>query len=151
MLKKEIKLILTEDLNIRYCRILERAETLDAEDIPITDAKEILWIEDILHERLIKAIGHDFYPPDRIEKEKRLRTSVSNERNQPQVKLLSSVQTKPETTIGNKIKLKVTVKSSIGTKVAEFDIEVDSKNEADLLVGKEIRKLGLKGTTYKLS
>ena len=66
-LKKEIKIIPTGDLNTRYCRILERAEILDANDIPVADAREILWIEDELRDRLIKDVGHDFYPPDRIE------------------------------------------------------------------------------------
>ncbi len=64
--KKEIKLASTEDLNTRYCRILERADMSDVEDIPVSDAREILWIEDVLRQRLIKAIGHDFYPPDKI-------------------------------------------------------------------------------------
>ena len=63
LLKKEINSISTEDLNTRYCYILGRGETLDADDIPVTDAREILWIEDELHKRLIRLIGHDFYPP----------------------------------------------------------------------------------------
>ena len=63
LLKKEINFISTEDLNTRYCHILRRGETLDADDIPVTDAREIIWIEDELHKRLIRLIGHDFYPP----------------------------------------------------------------------------------------
>ena len=70
LLKREIKLISTEDLNIRYCYILKRAEELEAEDIPVADAREILWIEDELHRRLINAVGHDFYPPNYIKEVK---------------------------------------------------------------------------------
>ena len=65
MLKKEVKLASTDDLNTAYCYILKRAEVLDANDIPIADARRILWIEDELRARLTKAVGHDFYPPDR--------------------------------------------------------------------------------------
>jgi len=129
LLKKEMQTLDTEDLNTRYCRILERGETLDADDIPVTDAREILWIEDELRMRLIKAVGHDFYPPDRIEKE--------------------LPESKPK--LGNKIKFRAIIKSSIGTKVAEVSVEADSKIEADILIRKEIRKLGIKGATYKLS
>jgi hypothetical protein len=63
LLKKEIKLVPVPVLNMRYCRILERAETMDAKDIPVADVREILWIEDELRSRLIKFVGHDFYPP----------------------------------------------------------------------------------------
>lgn len=63
LLKKEVKVVPVKVLNMRYCRILDRAEKLDAKDIPVADAKEILWIEDELRERLIDYIGHDFYPP----------------------------------------------------------------------------------------
>ncbi|MCK4792801.1 MAG: hypothetical protein KAV87_54230 [Desulfobacteraceae bacterium] len=143
LLKREIKLVPTEDLNIRYCRILERAELLDAEDIPVADAREVLWVEDELRRRTIKAVGHDFYPPDRIEKE-----SPSNymttllRRNKPKPEL------KPPNT---KIKFKITVKSSIGSVVAEKNVLVDIRGEADLLANKLIRDLGLKKATYKLS
>jgi len=140
LLKKEVKLLDTENLNTRYCRILERGETLDADDIPVIDAREILWIEDELRRRLIKLIGHDFYPPDRIEKRYPSNYMIS---------LLASTKPKPEP--GTKIKFRAIVKSSLGTKVAEVSVEADSKIEADIIVRKEIRKLGLKGATYKLS
>lgn len=129
LLKREIQTLDTDDLNTRYCRILERGETLDADDIPVTDAREILWIEDELRMRLIKAVGHDFYPPDCIEKE--------------------LPKSKPK--LGTKIKFKAIVKTSLGTKVAEVSIDADSRTEADILICKEIRKLGIKGATYKLS
>ena len=140
LLKKEINLISTEDLNTRYCRILERGEILDADDIPVIDAREILLIEDELRKRLVKAIGYDFYPPDRIEKKPPSNYVAS---------LLKS--TKPKQEPGIKIKFRAVVKSSLGTKVAEVSVEADSKTEADILVRKEIRKLGLTGATYRLS
>jgi len=140
LLKKEINLISTEDLNTRYCHILHRGETLDADDIPVTDAREILWIEDELRKRLVKAIGHDFYPPDHVEKK-----YPSNY----MALLLKPTKPKPEP--GIKIKFRAVVKSSLGTKIAEVSVDADSKTEADILVRKEIRKLGLKEATYKLS
>lgn len=63
LLKKEIGTVNTKVLNMHYCRILERGETMVAKDIPVADAKQILWIEDELHKRVIKTVGHDFYPP----------------------------------------------------------------------------------------
>ena len=66
LLKKEIKILPTRVLNLHYYRILYKAEKMEAKDIPASDAKEILWIEDELHRRTIKAVGHDFYPPDKI-------------------------------------------------------------------------------------
>ncbi|MCK4820878.1 hypothetical protein KA005_34250 [bacterium] len=140
LLKKEIKLVPVPVLNMRYCRILERAETMDAKDIPVADAKEILWIEDELRRRLISYVGHDFYPPDRIEKEPPSNYMIS---------LLKSAKPKPEP--GIKIKFRAVIKSSLGSKVAEVSVEADSKIKADILIRKEIRKLGLTGTTYKLS
>jgi len=61
--KKEIKTVNAGVLNMRYCRLMLKGETLPAKKITIADSKEIIWIEDELHERLIKLIGHDFYPP----------------------------------------------------------------------------------------
>ena len=140
LLKKEIKLVPVKVLNMRYCRILKRAETMDAKDIPVADAREILWIEDELRRRLIGYVGHDFYPPDRIEK-----VAPSNY----MTSLLKSAKSGPESAI--KIKLRAVIKSSLGSKVAEVSVETDSKINADILVRKEIRKLGLKGVSYKLS
>lgn len=142
LLKREIQTLDTEDLNSRYCYILGRGETLDADDIPVTDAREILWIEDELRMRLIKAVGHDFYPPDRIEKRHPSNYMIS---------LLNQNKVKVKVEPGIKIKFRAIVKSSLGTKVAEVSVEADSRTEADILVCKEIRKLGIKGATYKLS
>jgi len=87
------------------------------------DKEEIKLIEEVLKGRIIKILGRDFYPP-----------------------LLN-----PKPQLGAKIKFKITVISSIGSKVAELNVEVDSRGEADLLAGKEIRRLGLKRATYKIS
>ncbi|MCK4818364.1 hypothetical protein KA005_21520, partial [bacterium] len=86
----------------------------------------------------IKAIGHNFYPPDRIEPD-RLKSNV--------MKSLLKPTPKP----GTKIKFRINVISSVGSKAAEFTVEADSKVDADILARKMIRKLGLAGATYKLS
>jgi len=183
LLKKEITLVPAKVLNMRYCRILEKAEKLRAQDIPVADAREILWIEDELRRRLITFIGHDFYPPDRIEskptikflgggkikmkpvpkpeKKKPISCNISNERKQPYPKAEPPPQgklekpplkpIKPELTPGTKIKLRIVISTSLGVKAAEFTVEVDSRSEADLLANKQIRELGLKGATYKIS
>lgn len=61
--EKEIKTVNTKVLNSRFCRLVLKGETLPANEITVADAREILLIEDELHERTIKAVGHDFYPP----------------------------------------------------------------------------------------
>ena len=70
LLKKEISWVPTEELNYRYCRLVQKGEMLLAHEITVADAREILWIEDELHRRLINAIGHDFYPPNYIKEAK---------------------------------------------------------------------------------
>ncbi len=142
LLKKEIEFISTKDLNIRYCFILDRAEKLEAKDIPIADARKILWIEDEMRKRTIKAVGHDFYPPDRIEEKYPSNYMIS---------LLKRKPVEPEIKVGIKIKFKITVISSIGSKVAEKTVQVDTMSEANLLATKMIRDLGLKKATYKIS
>jgi len=88
LLKKEIETVNTGVLNMHYCRILERGETMAAKDIPVADAKQILWIEDELRKRLITFVGHDFYPPDRIEKKHPSNYMVSLlKRNKPKLEL----------------------------------------------------------------
>lgn len=87
------------------------------------DKEEIALIGRELKGRIIKILGRDFYPP-----------------------LLN-----PKPKLGAKINFKITITSSIGRKVAELNVGVDSRGEADLLAGKEIRRLGLKRATYKLS
>lgn len=59
--------------------------------------------------------------------------------------------TTSEVKLGTKIKFKITVISSIGSKAAEKNVHVDTRSEADLLANKMIRDLGLKRATYKIS
>jgi len=166
LLKKEIKLVPAKVLNMRYCRILKMGEEMEAKDIPVADAKEILWIEDELRTRLIMHIGHDFYPPDRVKEKpenkpgekKPLRCDISNERtiahalaptqpqDKPQVAPMQPAKPKP----GRRIKFNIVITTSLGGKAAAFSVEADTKLEADKLVNKEIRKLGLRGATYKI-
>jgi len=143
--KKEIKSLSTEDLNTRYYRILERGEKLEAKDIPIADARQILWIEDILRERLTKAVGHDFYPPDRVEEIKPAKKLPSN-----CIKSLLEPR-KPKSNVGRRIKFNVVVTSFLGCKVAEFSVDMDTKLEADKKARQTIRQLGLKRVTYKIT
>lgn len=142
LLKREITLVSTMVLNMHYCRILEKGEKLAAKDIPIADAKSILLIEDELRARIIRAVGHDFYPPDRIEKQHPSNYMIS---------ILKPVVAEPKPALDTKIKFKITIMSSIGSKAAEKNIHVDSKSEANILANKMIRDLGLKKATYKLS
>ncbi len=121
----------TNVLNMQYCRILDRAERLDAKDIPVADAKEILWIEEEIHARLLKVIGHDFYPVSYAEEE--------------------PPKTELEVSAGRKIKFPVTVTSSVGTMVATFTVSANTKTEADLLAREQIRNLGLRKVSHKLS
>ena len=139
LLKKEIGTVNAGVLNTRYCEILEKGETLPANEISIAEAREILWIEDELRGRLIKFVGHDFYPPDRVEEKKPQGNTIKE--------ILAPTEPKP----GAKIKFKVTVTSSIGSKAAEFTVEADTKAQADILARQQIRKLGLQGASYKIS
>ncbi len=67
------------------------------------------------------------------------------------ISLLKSRQKKTEIKPGLKIKFHVVVTSSIGSKVAEFNIQADSKDQAELLAHKQIRELGLKRVKIKIS
>ena len=138
----EIKTVNTGVLNTRFCELMKKGETLLANEISVAEARETLRIEQELHDRLIKAVGHDFYPPDRIEEEAPSNYMIS---------MLKSRQEKPEIKPGLKIKFHVVVTSSFGSKAVEFNIEADSKDQADLLARKQIRKLGFKGASYKIS
>ena len=67
--KKEIRFVPTLELAIRFNRLMLKGEVLPAREITVGDARETLYIEDELRKRLVKAVGRDFYPPDRIEKQ----------------------------------------------------------------------------------
>jgi len=130
-------------------------ETMPAGVITIADARELLWIEDELHERLIKAIGHDFYPPERPAKPtlaelraklKPLRKSAPLLKSKPISKIVGFEKKKE-----GKFGFKITIKSSVGSVVARENVRVDSKGEADAKAQQTIEKLGLKKATYKIS
>lgn len=133
--KKEIQTVNTAMLNSRYCELVEKGERLPAHEFPIAEAREVIWIEDELRRRVIRAVGHDFYPPDHVE-------------TKPTIK--SVIAPKTEIKKGVKIKFRAVVSSSMGTKAADFTVEAGSKAEADILVQKETRKLGLQGATWKI-
>lgn len=53
--------------------------------------------------------------------------------------------------LNTKIKFNILVFNGIGRKIAKFNVEADTKAEADLLARKQIRQLGLKKATHKIS
>lgn len=142
LLKREIKTVNARVLNTRYCELLDKGETLPANEITVAEAKEILWIEDELHRRLIKYIGRDFYPPDRV-KEQAPSNSIAA--------ALGRAKTKIEPNGLPSLNFKVIVTSSIGSKAAVFNVKASSKDKAEIEADKEIRKLGLVRATYKIS
>ena len=142
LLKREVVTVSTRALNIRYCELLQKGKNLLAHEFSIAEARELLWIEDELRARVIRAVGHDFYPPDRIEKQYPSNYMAS---------LLKPATTESKPAPGTRIKFKIAIISSIGSKAAEFNVDVDSKSEANILALAEIRKLGLKKATYKIS
>lgn len=61
--KIDIQKMDTRDLAKEHARIIYLGETKSANEIPAYYGRQILWLEDELHKRLISAVGHDFYPP----------------------------------------------------------------------------------------
>ncbi len=141
--KKEIRHVPTLELAIRFNRLMLKGELLSAREITVGDARETLYIEDELRRRLVKAIGHDFYPPDRIEEKAPSNYMVS---------LLQKKKSKePTGKLGPKLNFKVKIISSIGATAAMFNAKVDSKSGAILEAQNKIKELGLKKATYKIS
>lgn len=142
----------TKVLNFRYARLLEKGRKLQAKDITCSEAKEILQIEDELHTRLLEQLGRDPYPPDRIREEAPSNYMISLlKRAKPKVELKPKVESEPKPESDGKLNMKVTITSSIGSKVATFNVKVHSKGEADKRAKDEIEKLGLKKATWKIS
>jgi len=159
--KKQVKTAHTKVLNSRYCRLLEKGEKLPAQNISVGEAREFLWIEDELHQRLIKQLGRDPYPPDRIEKKAPSNYMISllkSRKSPPQATEIihpcSAVVTKKAEVAkkaeGN-LRFKITITSSIGSVVAQQNVKVDSKSDANLMARLMIEQLGLKKATYKIS
>lgn len=138
--KKQIREATTMELALRFNCLILIGETVDAKDISVADAKELIWIEDELHKRIIKVIGHDFYPPPRLEKPPQSNTIKS---------LLKPTDSKSKT--DSKINFKVVVFNCIGSKAIDFNVKANSKDQADIMARKMIRKLGISGATFKIS
>ncbi len=159
--KREIGIVSTEELNYRYCHLLQKGEKIPANEFPITEVREILWIEDEMHQRVIRAIGHDFYPPGFYVETKPLRRDILIERNQPHGSASGRPQIEatqphlkpeiPKSEPGVKIRFKVIIKSAFGCKAAGFMVEAETKAQAEMLAAKQIQKLGLKRATFKIS
>jgi len=114
--KKEIAFVSAKELNYRYCHLLHKAETMPAGVITLTDAREVLMIEEELHKRLIKLIGHDFYPPERPAK-----PTIAKLRSTTKKRFIKAIP-KPllkkeelKVDIENKLRFKITIISRIRT------------------------------------
>ena len=140
--KKEIGYVPTVELAMRFNRLMLKGELLAAREITVGDARETLYIEDELRKRLVKAIGHDCYPPDRIEKEHPSNYMIS---------LIKKKQEEPKEEKQGNFRFKITITSSIGSVVAQQNVKVDSKSDANIKAQGMIKDLGLKKATYKIS
>lgn len=139
--KKEVRTVNARFLNSRYCRLIEKGETLPVGAITLADAREIIWIEDELRRRLILLLGRDFYPPQLPAKPTVAELKVK----------MKPVAMKPEMKTEGRFRFKITITSSIGSIVARKTVKVDSKDAADIEAREMIEKLGLKKATYKIS
>lgn len=155
LLKKHVLTSSTVELAIRYDWLLHIAELAPVHVLTLADAREVLWIEDELHRRLIVAIGHDFYPPDGTPKPTvaELKASINasliimaKPTPQPVPKVVEPVVK----TEGN-LRFKVTIISSIGSIVKTLNVKVDTRSEADAVAQETIKQLGLKKAKYKIS
>ena len=141
LLKKEIKTVSAGVLNGRYCWIMKKGEEMPAGVITLADARELVWIEEELHIRLIKLLGCDPYPPDRVEE------PIPSH----YMKSLLKPKPKPEPEPESLLNFKITIISSIGSKIARWNVRVASRSEADGIALNEITRRKLKKATYKIS
>lgn len=144
LLKREIRIVKAGVLNSRFCWLVKRGEEMPANVITYADMKELVWIEDELHRRLLLYLGRDPYPPDRVKEPAPSNYMISLLKKK-------SVEHEVEPTPGPKLNFKTVITSSIGSKVAEYSVKVNSKSDADAEAQKTITKLGLKRATYKIS
>ena len=160
--KKEIGFVPARELNYRYCWLLQKAETMPAHVLTMADAREVLWIEDELHTRLVALIGHDFYPPEGVAKptmaELRARLSPFK-KSAPTLKpkpvaepIPKPVQpaVQPAAKEEGKLRFKVAIINTIGSTVTTLNLHVDGKGEAEVVALKTIKQLGLKKATFKI-
>ena len=141
LLKREIKTVEVPVLNTRYCWLMKKGEEMPASMITLADARELVWIEEELRIRLIKYLGRDPYPPDRIEE------SIPSH----YMKSLLKPKPKPEPEPESLLSFKITITSSIGSEVAGWNVKVGSRSEADLIAQNEIARRKLERATYKIS
>lgn len=146
--KKEVGIVPALALHRRYDYLMTLAETAPVHIITLADAKEMVWIEDEMHKRLIKLIGHDFYPPEQSAKPTmaELTSSIKKEFIKAIPKPIES-KVKTE----GKFSFNITITSSIGSVVKKENVKVDSKSEAHIKAQNMIKELGLKKATYKIS
>jgi hypothetical protein len=161
--KKTVRQAPTLELAMRFNRLLQTAETMPAHVLTMADAREVLWIEDELHRRLLVAIGHDFYPPEvaakptmadmKVKKKLALKsvpvyhtTQLSHPCSAGIIKK-AEAEIKTEGTLG----FKVTIINSLGATAAQFNVRGDSKTCAEIAAQKMIKQLGLKKAKYKIS
>lgn len=158
--KIQVKTAPTKVLNSRYCRLLQTGERRPTQ-ISIAEAREILWIEDELRVRLLKQLGRDPYPPDRVVKEhpsnymiSLLKSRISPPRATEIIHPCSAglmKKAEAEMQAEGMLRFKITITSSIGSIVATRNVKVDSRGQADIMAGEIIEQLGLKKATYKIS
>lgn len=159
---KEIGTVNTKVLNTRFCQLMLKSETLPANEISVAEAREVIRIEDELHQRMIRAVGHDFYPPDRIEKQapSNYMISLLKSRQEPTPRATeisnpcsAAVIKKAETEMKTEgqFRFKIIITSSIGSVVAQKNVKMNSRSDADLAAQNLIKLLGLKRATYKIT
>lgn len=163
--KKQVHVVPTLELAMRFNRLLHTAETMPAHVLTMADAREVLWIEDELRRRLVVAIGHDFYPPDKARPTiaelkasikagvkasikavaKRIPKPVAAPKPKPAPKVVQpAVQTE------GKLGFKVTIINSIGCTVKTLNLHVDGKGDAEAAARETIKQLRLKKATFKI-
>ena len=161
--KKQVGQVPTLELAMRFNRLILMGETMPAGVITMAAAREILWIEDQLRERLIAAIGHNFYPPDGVAKptmaDMRARlASIAKPVLIPKPKPVVAPIPKPipeavqpAVQTEGKLRFKVAIINSMGSTVSTLNLHVDGKGEAEEAAKKAIKQLGLKKATHKIT
>ena len=116
----------------------------DVEDknggVNLVDTEELVRIDKELKKRLYKALGRKL--------EESIGEIVVDIKGDVLHKDSSS---KSEVKKLGSIKFNVTVFSYLGGKIAQFEIEADTKLEANILAQQELLKMGLQGAHYKIS
>jgi hypothetical protein len=127
------------------------------------DKEEIVILEKVLRRGLVKMLGRDFYPPESKKpkpefKPKKAAIKLTKEFKEKFgastgdiAATTRSVKSGSTVESGPKFNFKITITSSIGSKIAEKTVKVGSKGEAEAEAQEVIKQLGLKKATYKIS